>query len=303
MGTIAIAGGGNVGANAAFFMAERNVAPVVVYDVEEGRATGKMLDLMEAAPVRNYQFPLTSAASMAELKASDVIVVAVGAVREAGQSRDDLFAANVATVDAVAADLVGYDGVVVVATEPVDAMTARLTAQTGLPPTRVLGVGGALDSARLRTAIAAELSVSYENVTAMVIGAHNAAMIALPDYCRVSGIPIAHLMDGARVEALVEATVGRGDELLAGLQRSTSYYGPAAAIADVAEAVVRDTGRILSVSSVMAGQMGVTGGAVSLPAIVGAAGIRRYLEPKLSDEQRSKLGESAAAVAALAARA
>lgn len=300
MGTIGIIGSGNTGANTAFFLAEKSVADVILYDLKEGVSEGKALDMMEAAPIRFYQTKISGTNSMEDLLQSDVIILAAGSIRKPGMAREDLYSENKPVIDDVGKALQGYGGVVIVVTEPVDLLTAEFVRSSNLNPGRVMGVGGSLDSARLRYLIAKELSVSYENVSAMVIGRHSAEMIPLPAYCRVSGLPVTTLISEQRLKAIFEETRKSGDLIVDLAQRSSAFYGPAAVICDLAEAVIRDTRRILSVSHMLTGQYGISGAAMSLPAIIGAKGIEKTLAPVLDDEEKKTLAASAEAIKSIA---
>ncbi len=292
MAQIGIIGSGNVGANTAFFAAEKNFAHIRMYDVKEGLSTGKALDMMEAAPLRGYQYRLSGTDDLADVLDSDVVVVAAGETREPGMKREDLYEKNKPIIEEIAGKLKGYDGVVIVATEPVDVFTVQMVRE-GLPWQRVMGIGGVLDSARLQVLIARELYVAQEDVKATVIGRHSEEMIALPAYCSVAGVPATKLMSETRFSELVRATVDAGDHIVGLAKRTNSFYGPAAAAADLAEAVVRGTNRILPVSLAVSGQYGISDVAMSLPALVGGGGIERVLEPKLTDGERVRLERSA----------
>ena len=292
MAQIGIIGSGNVGANTAFFAAEKNFAHIRMYDVKEGLSTGKALDMMEAAPLRGYQYRLSGTDDLADVLDSDVVVVAAGETREPGMKREDLYEKNKPIIEEIAGKLKGYDGVVIVATEPVDVFTVQMVRE-GLPWQRVMGIGGVLDSARLQVLIARELYVAQEDVKATVIGRHSEEMIALPAYCSVAGVPATKLMSETRFSELVRATVEAGDHIVGLAKRTNSFYGPAAAAADLAEAVVRGTNRVLPVSLAVSGQYGISDVAMSLPALVGGGGIERVLEPKLTDGERVRLERSA----------
>ena len=299
MAQIGIIGSGNVGANVAFFAAEQNIADVCMYDVKEGLSTGKALDMMEAAPLRGYQYRLAGTDDMNEALASDVVILAVGEIREPGMKREDLYEKNKPVIDELIGALASYEGVLIVATEPVDLFT-HLLVKAGIPWQRVMGIGGILDSQRLRVLIARELSVAQADVKATVIGRHSDEMIALPSYCSVAGVPATTLMSEARFSELVRQTVGAGDQIVELARRTSSFYGPAAAATDLAEAIIRGTNRIVSVSLVLNGQYGLSDVALSLPAIIGAAGIERVLEPLLTDDEKSRFAKSAQSLKAFA---
>jgi malate dehydrogenase len=296
---VGIIGSGNVGANTAFFIAEKNIAPVRMHDAKEGLSIGKALDMMEAAPVRDYQFPVSGTDNLSDLLDSQVIIIAAGQIREPGMKREDLYETNREVVLPVAEQLRGYRGVVVVATEPVDMLVKVVQKTSGLPWQRVVGLGGVLDSQRLRYVIARELRVAPAGVSATVVGQHSDAMIPLTAYTTVSGVPVTALIDKKRLGELHDEVRDAGDTLVDLYKRANSYYGPAAAATDVAEAVVRDTHRVLPVSFVLQGQYGVTDAALSLPAVIGREGIVRVLEPRLTDEEKARFVESADVLAAV----
>jgi len=303
MANIAIIGAGNVGANTAFFIAERNIGSVVMYDVQDGLAQGKALDMMEAAPIRAYQYAISGTDSWDEVRESSVAIVTAGSVREPGSKREDLYLRNRDIIDDIAHNLADYSGTVLIATEPVDPMTMRFVTASGLPRERVLGLGGVLDSVRLRYILARVLGITAENITATVIGRHSDQMIALPEYTRVSGVPVSMLMEQTDLEGAIEETRRAGDVIVEMSQRASSYYGPSAAAADVCQAVLWDTHRVLPVSFVWDGQYGIDGVAMSLPAVLGKTGIDRILEPVLDDNMVATLSDSAEELRTISAQA
>jgi len=290
---IGIVGSGNVGANTAFFAAERNIGNVCLYDIKEGLSTGKSLDMMEAAPLRNYQFSLSGTDSLDDALNTQVVIVALGAIREPGQKRADLYEANMPAIVELGKKLSKFGGVVVVATEPVDMLTAEVVRASGLPASRVLGIGGHLDVLRLRYLIADELQTAVEDVSAQVIGSHSRDMIPLLDYCSVAGVPLAKLLPHDRIASIFETMLTAGDQIVELAKRTNSFYGPSAAAVDVAEAVIRDTNRVLSVSTMLSGQYGLKDVALSLPCMVGSNGVTRVLEPKLTENERSIIASTA----------
>jgi malate dehydrogenase len=301
MANIAIIGAGNVGANTAFFVAERNIGSVVMYDIKEGLAKGKALDMMEAAPIRGYQHAISGTDSFDDVLDSDVAVMAAGSGRVPGMKREDLFAKNLSLIDALAEQMKGYTGTVILATEPVDLMVMRFREKSGLPVSRVIGLGGTLDSARLRFGLSEALGITTENISALVMGRHSDQMIVLPDYCRVSGVPVGTLLSAEELDRVVTEMRSAGDEIVNLSQRASSFYGPSAVAADVVEAVAWDTGRVLPVSFVWdgSGHYGVRDVAMSLPAVLGWTGVVRALEPTLSDEQVATLTSSATELTAI----
>lgn len=294
-----IIGAGDVGANAAFFLAERNVGPVVVRDIQEGLATGKTLDIMEMAPLGRYRYPVGGTDSEQEVLESDVLLIAAGVTRTPGTSRDTLFGENRDLIVELAGKLNGYEGVVVVATEPVDAVVTLLVRESGIDPKRVLGLGGCLDAARLRYFIARDLGCFSEDVDTVVVGRHDRNMIVPTGYSRVAGIPVEHLLSEEKITSIIEELRGAGDSLLELSKRGSAFYTPAAVATDIIEAIVADTGRILSVSNVLDGQFDVQGAALSLPAMIGRSGIRRLILPKLSDTEHKAFTASGSEVAKL----
>lgn len=293
MAKIGIIGSGNVGANTAFFLAEKGVADVVLYDVQEGLSTGKTLDMMEAAPIRGYLTKLSGTDNLEDILDSDILIITAGSVRKPGMKREDLFAENRQILAELASALSLYEGIVIVVTEPVDFLTTAFVRDSGLPVERVMGLGGFLDSTRLQYLIAKKLSVSTENVSAMVVGRHADEMIPLPAYCHVSGIPIDALLEKDELDNLFDQTKKAGSLIVDLAERASAYYGPSAVASDLAESIVRDTRRIISVSQMWSGQFGIENVAMSLPAVIGRGGIEKIMEPKLSDEQITQLKASA----------
>ncbi|MFW5694426.1 MAG: malate dehydrogenase [Alkalispirochaeta sp.] len=303
MANIAIIGVGNVGANTAFFIAEKNIGSVVMYDIQDGLAQGKALDMMEAAPIRGYQYGISGTNSMEDVADTNVAVVAAGTVRQPGAKRDDLFTQNAEIIDGIAESMQGYGGTVVIATEPVDLMVMRFREKSGLDASRVVGLGGVLDSTRFRYALSRELGITTENITATVIGRHSDQMMPLVEYSRVNGVPVNTLMDDVHLAKVLDETRNAGDLIVEMSQRSSSFYGPSAAAADVVQAIIWDTKRILPISFVWDGQYGISGVAMSLPTVLGFTGIERVLEPQLSQDQVQSLKKSADELTSIYAKA
>jgi malate dehydrogenase len=295
MARVGIIGSGNAGANTAFFIAEKGVSEVLLHDIKEGLSTGKALDLMEAAPVRRYRTRITGTDSLDEVLECPVLVVAAGSIRMPEMERDDLFDKNVEILRELGKRLEGRrdDLNVIVVTEPVDPMTTILTELSGLPREHVMGVGGLLDSTRLRFALARDLDVSVDDVSALVIGRHNDQMIGLAGYATVSGVPVLNLMNGDHFDGLMAEVRGAGDFIVGLAKRSSSYYAPSAAVAELVDAVVRDTRRLMSVSILLKGEYGVEGVAMSIPAIIGRSGVERVILPKVGDHELERFRSSA----------
>lgn len=292
MANIGIIGSGNVGANTAFFIAEHNVAHVVLYDIQEGLSTGKALDMMEAAPVRGYDVRIQGTDRLEHVLTNDIIIVTAGSVRKPGMQREDLYSENAGIIRELAKSISGSTAKVIMVSEPVDMLTALFVEESGLDRRQVMGLGGVLDSTRLRYFIAHELGVTTENVQATVIGRHANAMIPLSRYCTVSGVPVAQLMPSDRLEELFEETRNAGNLIVDMAQRASSYYGPSAAATELAQAVNMNTGRIMTVSMMLRGEYGIEGVAMSLPAVIGRNGIEQVMLPQLTDAEQQKLTAS-----------
>jgi len=290
---IGIIGSGNVGANTAFFLAEKGVDHVILYDVQEGMAKGKALDMMEAAPIRGYRTTITGTDNPDEVLGCEVIIITAGAVRQPGMKRDALFKENKKIIEAYASKITNPKTKVIIVSEPVDLLTTLFVQKFKLPANQVIGLGGVLDATRLRFFIAKALDVSMENVAAQVVGRHTDDMILLKEYCCVSGVPIDNFMSDEKVADLFEQTRTAGALIVDLAGRMSAYYGPSAVAADLAEAIVRDTGRLLSVSHVLDGQFGIQGAALSLPAVIGKNGISKVVEPVLSKDEIKALNKSA----------
>ncbi len=302
MAVVSIVGSGNVGANTAFFIAEKGVTDVLLCDIQPGLSGGKSLDVMEAAPIRRYRNHVRGTDALSDIRGSQMVVIAAGAIRKPGMRREDLFNANAPLIEELAPEVarLAPEAVVVVATEPVDSITTMFARKSRLPRERVLGLGGILDGTRLRALIARELGLSMEIVSALVIGRHSDDMIILARYASVSGVPLPLLMPQARIAALMDRTRTAGDLVVDLAKRASAYYAPSAAIAELADAVHMNLNRILSVSLVLNGEYGIRGAAVSLPAMIGEKGAARILTPELTEDETAALRESARKVAMLA---
>lgn len=294
---IGIVGSGNVGANTAFFLAEKGVDDVILYDVMEGMAQGKALDMMEAAPIRGYRTRIIGSYRPEEILDCDIIIITAGAVRKPGMKRDELFLENKKIIDAYALKIKCPDTKVIIVSEPVDLLTSVFAKASNLPVNQIIGLGGVLDATRLRFLIARELNVSMENVSAQVVGRHTDDMIILRSYCSVSGISLECFFSLDQVEKLFEKTRQAGSLIVDLAGRSSAYYGPSAVVAELAEAICLDTGRLFSVSHVLTGIFGIKDVALSLPCVVNKTGISKVIQPKLSDEEIRSLRNSADLIA------
>lgn len=290
---IGIIGSGNVGANTAFFLAEKGVDHVLLYDVQDGMAKGKALDMMEAAPIRGYRTTIKGTDQPGDILSCDIIIITAGAVRKPGMKRDALFLENKKIIEEYAEKITNPAAKVLIVSEPVDLLTTLFASKSALPSNQIMGLGGVLDATRLRYLIAKELSVSMENVAAQVVGRHTADMILLKDYCCVSGISLDNFMDQSKIDELFEQTKQAGALIVDLAGRASAYYGPSAVAVELAEAICRDTGRVLSVSHMLTGQFGISNVALSLPSVITKTGISKVIEPQLSQKEIDGLKSSA----------
>ena len=295
---ITVVGAGNVGASVAQYAVEKELGDVVLVDVIEGVPQGKALDLAQAGPVHRYDASLTGSNGYDETAGSDVVVVTAGLARKPGMTRDDLLFKNAEIVGGVVEQVVARsrNAILVLVTNPLDAMVQLAWKKSGFPPQRVIGMAGILDSARFRTFIARELGVSVENVTAFVLGGHGDTMVPLPRYSTVAGIPITELLPKATIDALVQRTANGGAEIVGLLKTGSAYYAPAAATVEMVEAILKDKKKILPCAAYLDGQYGVKGLYVGVPVKLGRAGVEQVIEITLTAEERAAFQKSAAAV-------
>jgi malate dehydrogenase len=295
---VTVIGAGNVGATTAQRIAEAGLADVVLVDIVEGLPQGKGLDLAEAAPVVGHDARVTGTNDYADTAGSDVIVVTSGLARQPGMSRDDLLAKNAGIVKAVveASAAQSPDAVLIVVTNPLDAMCHVAMQASGFPRERVIGMAGVLDSARFRTFIAQELEVSVEDVSAFVLGGHGDTMVPLSRYSTVAGIPITELLSAERVKALEDRTANGGAEVVALLKTGSAFYAPAASTFEMVDSILRDRRRVLPCAVRLEGEYGVDGLFVGVPVVLGAGGMQRVIEIKLAAEEQAAFQKSASAV-------
>jgi malate dehydrogenase len=295
---VTVVGAGNVGATTAQYIVERELADVVLTDVVEGLPQGKALDLAQAGPIHGYDARLTGANDYEGTSGSDVIVVTAGLARKPGMSRDDLLMKNADIVGGVVEQLVrrSPEAILIVVTNPLDAMAQLAFRRSGFPKHRVIGMAGVLDSARFRTFIARELDVSVENVTAFVLGGHGDTMVPLPRYSTVAGIPITELLPKDRLDALVTRTANGGAEIVGLLKTGSAYYAPAASVVEMVEAILKDKKKILPCAAYLEGEYGIHGLYVGVPVKLGRRGIEQIVQITLTADERAALNRSAAAV-------
>jgi malate dehydrogenase len=292
-----------VGATAAHWIAAKELADVVLIDIIEGVPQGKGLDLLEAMPIEKRDSHIAGTNDYKDTANSDIVVVTAGIPRKPGMSRDDLLNTNHGIMKAVIGEAVKYSPncILIIVSNPLDAMAQAAYKMSGFPRERVIGMAGVLDSARFRAFIAAELKVSVENITAFVLGGHGDTMVPLPRYSTVAGIPITELMDKATVDRLVQRTRDGGAEIVKYLKTGSAYYAPSAAVAEMVEAILKDKKKILPCAAYLQGEYGINGLYVGVPVKLGAKGIEQIIEIKLTAEEKAGLDKSAAAVRELVA--
>jgi malate dehydrogenase len=295
---VTVIGAGNVGATTAQRIIETGLADVVLVDIVEGLPQGKALDLAEAAPVVGYDVKVTGTNDYADTAGSKIIVVTSGLARQPGMSRDDLVAKNAGIVGAVVKQAVAVspDAIIIVVTNPLDAMCHVAMQASGFPRERVIGMAGVLDSARFRHFIADELNISVRDVRAFVLGGHGDTMVPLPRHSTVGGVPITELMSAERIAALIDRTRNGGAEVVALLKTGSAYYAPAASVVEMVEAILLDRRRILPCAVYLQGEYGIDGLFVGVPAVLGNGGMERVIEIALTDDEKAALDHSAAAV-------
>jgi malate dehydrogenase len=296
---LTVVGAGNVGATAAQRLAERELArEVVLIDILEGVPKGKALDLWESAPVVGYDTRLVGGTDYGLIEGSDLVIVTAGLPRKPGMSRDDLLKKNGDIVQGVAGEIRDRcpDAIVIVVSNPLDVMSYVTLEVTGFDRARVVGMAGVLDTARFRSFIALELDVSVKDVSAFVLGGHGDSMVPLARYSTVAGIPLPHLLDDERIEALVDRTRKGGGEIVELLGSGSAYYAPSAAAVEMAEAILKDQNRILPCAAWLEGEYGLSDVFVGVPVKLGAGGIKEIIEIELTGEEKKALHASAAHV-------
>lgn len=295
---VTVVGAGMVGGTVAQMLALRDYADVVLVDIVEGMPQGKALDLMQAGPVLGYDTHLTGANGYEETAGSDVVVITSGIARKPGMSRDDLLRTNMGIVRSVTEQVVGGspDAIIVVVSNPLDAMCHVAFDTAGFPRERVLGMAGVLDSARFRTFIARELDVSVEDVTGFVLGGHGDTMVPLSRYSTVAGIPITELLPADRIKVIEERTANGGAEIVSLLKSGSAYYAPGTSVVEIVDAILLNKRRVLPASVLLQGEYGIDGLYVGVPVKLGANGVERILEITLTEEEQAALHKSAGAV-------
>ncbi len=295
---VTVVGAGNVGATAAQRLAEKELCDVVLVDIIEGVPQGKSLDLMEAAPIEKHDAKLVGANGYEASEGSDVVIITAGIPRKPGMSRDDLISTNAGIMKNVTEQAAKFspEAILIIVSNPLDAMCQVAYDVSGFPKSRVMGMAGVLDSARFRSFIAMELNVSVENTHAFVLGGHGDTMVPLPRYSTVAGIPITELMSRDRIDALVDRTANGGAEIVSLLKTGSAYYAPASAAVEMAESILKDKKKILPCAAYLQGEYGINDLFIGVPVKLGASGIEEVIEITLTDDERAALMKSAAAV-------
>ena len=295
---VSIIGAGNVGASAAERIVMRRLADVVLVDIVEGMPQGKSLDLNEAGPVDGYDMRLTGTNGYDATSGSDVVVITSGLPRKPGMSRDDLLAKNFEIVRQVTTEVAKRSpkAVLIIVSNPLDAMAHTALKVSGFPRQRVLGMAGVLDSARMRFFIAEALGVSGADINAFVLGGHGDTMVPLPRYSTVAGIPITELLSKEKVDAIVQRTRDGGIEVVNLLKSGSAYYAPASSVVQMVQAVLLDEHRILPCAAYLEGEYGYKGLFLGVPVMLGDGGLEKVIEIKLTAEEKAALDKSAGAV-------
>ncbi len=295
---VTIVGAGHVGATLAQRIAERDIVDVVMVDVVEGVPQGKALDLQEAGPVLGYDTRIIGSNNYDDTAGSEIIVITAGLARKPGMSRDDLLAANGQIVRSVAVETGkrSPNAVMIVVTNPMDVMAYVTMKATGFPRERVIGMGGVLDSARFRTFISLETGVCVENIHTFVLGGHGDTMVPLPRYSSIAGIPITELMTKEQIDRLVARTRNGGAEIVSLLKTGSAYYAPSVAVLEMMEAVLLDKKKILPCSAYLTGEYGVQNVFAGVPVKLGAKGMEKVIEIKLSADEEAAFMKSVEAV-------
>jgi malate dehydrogenase len=295
---VTVVGAGNVGANTAQKIAAKELADVVLVDVVEGVPQGKGLDMLESAPVEGYDVQIVGANGYDDTADSDIVVITAGFPRKPGMSRDDLLVANYEVVKTATEQAVkrSPNAILILVTNPLDAMCWTAMKVSGFPRERVIGMAGVLDTARFRTFIAQELNVSFENVTAMVLGGHGDTMVPLVRLTNVSGIPLSELTDQATIDRLVQRTRDGGAEIVKYLKTGSAYYAPAASTVEMVESILKDKKKVLPCAVYLQGEYGIQDLFVGVPVKLGSKGVEKVYEIKLDSGETAALKKSADAV-------
>jgi len=300
---VTIIGAGHVGGTAAQRLAEKEMADIVLVDIKPDLPKGKMLDLSESAPMYGYDVRLAGTAGYEETAQSDIVVITSGIPRKPGMSRDDLLRVNTGIVKQVTEAVIqkSPEAILLVVSNPLDAMTYAAYRVSGFPRERVVGMAGVLDSARFRSFISEELDVSIENIQTLVLGGHGDSMVPLPRYTTVAGIPLTELISKARLDALIQRTRDGGAEIVKLLKEGSAYYAPSAAIVEMVESILKDKKKILPCSALCQGEYKVDNVFIGVPVKLGRKGIEKIIEINLTPDEEVCLKQSVESVQSLCA--
>ena len=297
---VSVIGAGFTGATTAFLTAQKELADVVLVDIPqlENPTKGKALDMLEASPVQGFDANITGTANYEDTAGSDIVVITAGIARKPGMSRDDLVATNEKIMRSVTKEVVKYspDCIIVVLTNPVDAMTYAVYKESGFPKERVIGQSGILDTARFRTFVAQELNLSVKDITGFVLGGHGDDMVPLVRYSYAGGIPLETLLPKDRIDAIVERTRKGGGEIVNLLGNGSAYYAPAASLTEMVEAILKDQRRVLPTIAYLEGEYGYEGIYLGVPTIIGGNGLEQIIELELTETEKSQLDKSVESV-------
>ncbi|KYD17712.1 MAG: malate dehydrogenase [Caldibacillus debilis] len=297
---ISVIGAGFTGSTTAFLLAKKELGDIVLVDIPqlENPTKGKALDMLEASPVLGFDANIVGTSNYEDTKDSDIVIITAGIARKPGMSRDDLVQTNEKIMKQVTKEVVKYspDCVIIVLTNPVDAMTYTVYKESGFPKHRVIGQSGVLDTARFRTFVAQELNISVKDVTGFVLGGHGDDMVPLVRYSYAGGIPLEKLIPKDRLDAIVERTRKGGGEIVNLLGNGSAYYAPAASLVEMVEAIVKDQRRILPAIAYLEGEYGFEGIYLGVPTILGGNGLEKVIELDLTEEEKAALEKSAQSV-------
>src|SRR5512141_1155358 len=298
MNKISIIGAGMTGATTAHWLAERELADLVLVDVVEGMPQGKALDMLEAMPIIGKDVEIAGANDYAATKGSDIIIITAGLPRKPGMSRDDLLTKNAEIVGAAATETLQHspDAIYIVLTNPLDTMAYLVMKRTGLPRERVVGQAGILDSARMRAFVAMETCVSVENIACYVLGGHGDEMVPLTRHSNIAGIPLRDYLPADKLEAIVNRTRKGGGEIVNLLKTGSAYYAPSAAVAQMAEAILKDKHLIVPCAAYVQGEYGLNDMFFGVPVMLGRSGVEKIIEYKLDDTEKAQFDKSVASV-------
>lgn len=300
---ITVVGAGNVGASAAAYLSAKELGDVVLLDIIEGVPQGKTLDMFEASPILGVDTEMVGANDYEATANSDLVIITAGIARKPGMSRDDLLKTNVKIVSEVAekSAKASPDAIFIIVSNPLDAMVYTAWKKSGFTPRKVIGMAGVLDAARFRSFLAMEIGVSVEDVHALVLGGHGDTMVPLTRFCFIGGIPVSHFIEPARLEEIVQRTRDGGAEIVGLLKTGSAYYAPAAAAVEMSKSILLDKKRLLPVAAYLDGEFGQKDIFVGVPAILGAGGVEKVIDLKLTEEEQAGFNKSVAAVKSLVA--